>query len=153
TGVVAAPRTGPPAAPAKIPGTPVAVAAEPAGDRVRFAAVRGNNVVHRTLADAFILRPPVQPKGKPGPYTIPTLAAKGDKGDEGSPMGNAPDPVKPGGMATLTFLAFTPGGRLLAGQPNGTIAVWDSTMKPEPPVSDHKAPVRAWAACGITGDF
>src|SRR5262249_30100001 len=82
-----------------------------------------------------------------------TLAVKGDKGDEVIPMGNSPDPVKPGGAAPLTFLAWTPGGRLLAGQPNGTITVWNSTMKPEPPGSDHKAPVRAWAACGITGDF
>jgi hypothetical protein len=152
-GVVAAPRAGPPPAPARIPGTPVAVAAEPAGDRLRFAAVRGNLIVYRTLADAFILKPPVQAKGKPDPYTTPTLAAKGDTGDEVIPPGTSADPAKPGGAAPLTFLAWTPGGKLLAGQPTGTIAVWDATMKPEPPVSDHKAPVRAWAGCGVTGDF
>jgi hypothetical protein len=95
TGVIAAPRNGPPAISAKIPGTLVAIAPEPDGERVRFAAIRGNTVQHRTLAATFIQNPPM-PKGKPGPYAIPTT---GKGGDEAVPEGKVNDPQKPGGVA------------------------------------------------------
>jgi WD40 repeat protein len=140
TGVVAAPRNGPPAVPAKIPGTVIAVSPEPNGDRIRFAAVRGNNVLHRFLPEAFVQTPP--PKAK--------VYAISGKGEEITPAGVTADPVKPAGP---TFLAWLPAGKLVAGQPDGAVTVWGPTMKPEPPIREHKAAVRAWAECAESGDF
>jgi hypothetical protein len=151
TGVIAAPKGVAPMLMAKIPGTPVAVAPEPDGERIRFAAVRGNAVQHRTLAVAFIANPPV-PKGKAGPYATPNPNPKG--GDEAIPAGNAADPQKPGGPGP-TFLAWSSASppRLFAGQADGAVTVWSSTMRPEPQSRGHKGPVKAWAACYATGDF
>jgi hypothetical protein len=143
TGAFAAPRAGPPAVVAKIPGTPVAVAPD-VGERVRFAAVRGNAILHRLLDAEFVRNPPVG-KGKKPDYAVPN-----PKGDEIIPKDGGRNPAKPAG---LTFLAWGPGGRLFAGQPNGTISVWSAAMRPEAPSRDHKAAVRAWAECPATGGF
>jgi hypothetical protein len=143
TGAFAAPRAGPPPVVAKIPGTPVAVAPE-VGERVRFAAVRGNAVLHRLLDAGFVRNPPVG-KGKKSDYAVPN-----PKSDEIIPKDRARDPARPAG---LTFLAWGPGDRLFAGQPSGTISIWSSAMRPEAPSRDHKAAVRAWAECPATGGF
>lgn len=148
TGVVAAPKNGPPAVTARLPGAPVAVAPEPVGDRIRFAAVRGNTLQHRVIAEAFVLKPPVpKAKDKDKLYAFP------GKGDEVIPINNAADPQRPGGGAAPTFLAWGTGGRLFAGQADGAIAIWSPTMKAEAASRDHKAPVKAWATCPATGDF
>ena len=137
--VIAAPRNGPPASPAKLTGTLVAVAPEVTNDRVRFAAVRGNVVAHRLLPTAFVVSPP---KGKD--FAVPTVK------DELVPAGNGPDPAKPTGP---TFLAWTLGNRLLAGATDGAVTAWSVQMKPEPVHRAHKAAVRVWAASHATGDF
>ncbi len=141
---VATTRSGPFATLAKVPGAPAAVAPDLAGDRVRFAAVRGNAIQHRSIAAAFIQRPPAKAKDAGVAYALP------GKGDEVVPPGSAPEVPKPAGP---TFLAWTPGGRLLAGQPDGGVAVWSSALKAEAVNRDHKAAVRAWADCPQTGDF
>lgn len=140
TGAIAAPRGAAALAPAKLPGSPVAVAPELDGERVRFAAVRGNTIQHRTIASAFVQTP----KATKG-YALP------GKGDEVSPLtGKDRDPNRPN---NLTFLAWGPGNRLFAGQPDGTISIWSLPMRAEPPSRDHKAAVRAWAECAATGAF
>jgi hypothetical protein len=137
--------------PVKIPGTLVAVAPEPEGDRIRYTAIRGNTMQHRTLAATFIQTPLVPKTGKPGPYIIPRpTLRKGGGGDEAIPPGNANDPRSP---TNPTFLAWTPANKLFAGLPDGTIANWSATMRPEPQHRDHKAPVKAWATCVATGHF
>ncbi len=139
TGVVAVPRNGSPAAPAKINGAFVAVAPDLANDRVRFAAVRGNALAHRFLSTTFVLTPP---KAKGFATTVPK--------DEVTPAGITTDPTKPTGP---TFLAWTPADRLFAGAPDGSITIWSLPMKAETVNRDHKAPVKAWTACVGTGDF
>ncbi len=139
TGVIAVPRNGSPAAPAKVNGTFVAVAPELSSNRVRFAAVRGNLVAHRFVATTFVLNPP-KAKG---------FAVVGLK-DEVTPAANGPDPGKPNGP---TFLAWTGADRLLAGAPDGAVTVWSPLMKLEMVNRDHKAPVKAWAPCTGTGNF
>jgi hypothetical protein len=138
TGVVGAPRNGAPPAPARIVGPFVAVAPDVVNDRVRFAAVRGNLVAQRTVPAAFVSNPP-KAKG---------FATVGPK-DE-SAAASAPDTGKPNGP---TFLAWAPTDKLLAAAPDGTITVWSAAMKVETVNRDHKAPVKAWAACAGTGDF
>jgi len=140
TGVIAAPRSGPPATPAKIPGTPVAIAPEVVNDQIRFAAVRGNLLQLRLLPSKFVRNPPEKAKG----YALP------GKGDEINPLGKNRDPNRGPGP---TFFAWTPDGRLFVGQPNGTISIWSGLMKAEAPNNDHKAPVKAWASCLANGDF
>jgi WD40 repeat protein len=142
TGAFAAPRAGPPPVVTKIPGTLVAVAPE-AGERVRFAAVRGNAIIDRLLDAEFVRDPPL--KGKMPDYVIPN-----PKSDEIIPRDHTRDPARPPGP---TFLAWGPGDRLLAGQPNGTVSAWSAAMRPEAPINDHKAAVRAWASCPATGGF
>lgn len=139
TGAFGAPAIGGRAAVAKLPGAPVAVATDPDGDRLRFAAVRGNLLQHRLIRDAFVQLPP----GDRG-FVTP------GKGDEIIPAGAAKDPQRP---ANLTFLAWTPGGKLFAGSPDGTINMWSAATKADAPSRDHKAPVRAWADTAATGDF
>jgi hypothetical protein len=147
TGAVAAPRAGPFKTLAKIPGGPIAIAPDLAADRVRFAAVRGNTIQPRSLAIAFVQRPPpVKPKDTGVAYAFP------GKGDEVVPPNSGPDPTKPGGPAGPTFLAWGPGGRLFAGQTDGAIAIWSNSVRPEAANRDHKAAVRAWADCAA-GDF
>jgi hypothetical protein len=143
TGVVPAPRAGPPPIPVKIPGTPVAIAPELDDDRVRFAAIRGNTVQHRLITTAFIQNPLV--KGKAFAHVIPN-----PKTDESVPKDNTRDPNKP---ATVSFLAWGPNNRLFAGQNSGSISIWDATMRPEAQNSDHKSAVKAWATCSGNGDF
>jgi hypothetical protein len=147
TGAVGTTRTGPFVAFAKVPGSPIAIAPDLVGDRVRYAAVRGNTIQHRTLATAFIQRPPAKAKDMGVSYALP------GKGDEVVPPGSGPDQPKPGGGPGPTFLAWTPGGKLFAGQPDGSIAIWSNAMRPEAPSRDHKAAVRVWADCSTTGDF
>jgi hypothetical protein len=137
TGVVAAPRDAAPPAPARIPGAPVAIAPELSGDRVRFAAVRGNVVAHRLLSSSFVLNPPAKAKG----FAVP--AAR----DEITPQGVTADPR----FTNPTFLAWTYSNKLLAGAPDGSVSVWSAQMRPEPANRGHKGPVRAWAASPATG--
>lgn len=139
TGVVAAPRGGAPAIPAKLNGALVAVAPDLSGDRVRFAAVRGNVIASRLLSSSFVLNPPAKGKG----FAVP--AAR----DEITPQGVTADPR----VANPTFLAWTHSNKLLAGLPDGSVSVWSAQMRPEPAVREHKAPVRAWAASAATGAF
>jgi DNA-directed RNA polymerase subunit RPC12/RpoP len=129
---------------AKIPGAPVAISPAAASDRIHFAAVRGNTLQNRSLATAFVQRPPVKAKDTGVAYALP------GKGDEVAAQGSGPDQPKPAGP---TFLAWTPGGRLFAGQPDGAIAIWSSVLRPEAASRDHKAAVKAWADCPGTGDF
>jgi hypothetical protein len=139
-GVIAAPVTGPPAAPAKLFGAPVTIASELDGARIRFAAVRNNVIAHRVIESKFVQSPP-----KAKDYALP------GKGDEITPAGNpAKDPAKPNG---LTFLAWAPGNRLFGGQPDGTITIWSTAMRAEAPSRDHRMAVKAWAECVETGDF
>ena len=139
SGVVAAPANGPPAVPAKISGAFVAVFPELADERIRFAAVRGNTLQSRFVSQNFVLNPP-KAKG----FALP------GKGDEIIPAGVAPSVPKPPGP---TFLAWRPNGSLVAGQPDGSIAMWTNAMKPEPTVREHKSPVRVWAEHLDCGDF
>ncbi|QJW96861.1 WD40 repeat domain-containing protein [Frigoriglobus tundricola] len=139
TGVVAAPRNGPALAVAKLPGFPVAVAPEPDADRLRFAAVRGNTLQLRLISTTFVQ----SPKGRDRGYVLP------GKGDETLPMGLGKDPAKP----AATFFAWAPGGKLMAGQPDGSILLWSGPLRPEAASRDHKATVKAWATCPATGDF
>ncbi len=138
TGVFVAPRTGPSAVPVKIPGTPVALAPALADDRIRLAAARGNTLQHRVLPVSFVLHPPTKTRD---------LAIPG-KTDEIIPINIPRDPPKPPG---LTFLGWG-GDRLYAGQPDGTITIYNLAMRPEAPARDHRAAVRAWAA-SPNGDF
>jgi hypothetical protein len=138
TGVVAAPRNPAPSV-AKLPGFPIAVAPEPDAERIRFAAVRGNALQLRLIATAFVQHP----KGRDNGYVLP------GKGDEVPPTGLGKDPAKP----AATFFAWTPGGKLMAGQPDGSILAWSGPLRPEAASRDHKAAVKAWAACPTTGDF
>jgi hypothetical protein len=138
TGAIGAPVARPPAAPAKLPGTAVALAPELDGDRLRFAAVRNNLLQFRTIRDAFIDAPP------PGKgFTLP------GKGDEVIPAGAPKDGSK---VAGPTFLAWSSGGRVFAGLSDGTVNTW-AAMRPEAPSRDHKSPVKAWADSPSTGDF
>ena len=139
TGVVAAPRNGPGLSVAKLPGFPIAIAPEPDADRIRFAAVRGNTLQLRLIATTFVQNP----KGRDRGYALP------NKGDETLPIGLGKDPAKP----VATFFAWTPGGKLMAGQPDGSILAWSGPLRPEASSRDHKAAVKAWAACPVTGDF
>lgn len=138
TGVFVAPRTGSSAVPVKIPGTAVAIAAALADDRIRLAAVRGNTLQHRVLPVSFVLHPPTKTRD---------LAIPG-KTDEIIPINIPRDPPKPPGP---TFLGWG-GDRLYAGQPDGTITIYNLAMRPEAPARDHRAAVRAWAA-SPNGDF
>ncbi|MCI0699498.1 MAG: WD40 repeat domain-containing protein [Planctomycetia bacterium] len=138
-GVVATVANAPAEAPAKIPGTFVAVVPELNAERVRFAAVRANTVQQRFLSQDFILNPP-----KAKDFALP------GKGDEIIPAISAPSAPKPTGP---TFLAWHPNGKLIAGQPDGSIATWANTMKPEPPIREHKAAVKVWAEYLDCGDF
>lgn len=138
TGAFVAPRTGPLAVAVKIPGTPVAIAATLADDRIRLAAVRGNTLQHRVLPVSFVLHPPTKTRD---------LAIPG-KTDEITPINIPRDPPKPPGP---TFLGWG-GDRLYAGQPDGTITIYNLAMRPEAPARDHRAAVRAWAA-SPQGDF
>jgi hypothetical protein len=148
TGAIGTSRNGPFVTLAKIPGSPVAIAPALTGDRVHFAAVRGNTIQHRSLATAFIQRPPVKAKDDMKvTYALP------GKGDEVVPPGSGPDPPKPGGGPGPTFLAWVPNGRLFAGQQDGTVSIWSSALRAEAPNRDHKAAVKAWADCPGTGDF
>lgn len=142
-GVVAAPRTGPFLAPAKIPGGQVAIGPDLLNDRVRFAAVRNNTLVHRLLPAAFVANPPKKDK-------VPFALA--GRGDEVIPGATVADPPKPNGAPGPTFLAWGAGTRLFAGLNDGAVAIWSETMRPEPPSRDHKATVRAWARAN-SGDF
>ena len=137
--VVAAPRNGPSMTTAKLPGFPVAIAPEPDGERIRIAAVR-NNLQLRLVATTFLQNPP---KGKEKGYAVP------GKTDEITPAG-LKDPAKP---PATTFFAWTPGDKLLAGQPDGSILVWSNALKSEAASRDHKAAVKAWASCPATGSF
>jgi hypothetical protein len=142
TGAFTAPRAGPPPVVARSPGAPVAVAPD-VGERVHFAAVRGNVIVTRLLDAEFVRNPPL--KGKMPDYAVPN-----PKSDEIIPRDHTRDPARPPGP---TFLAWGPGDRLFAGQPNGTVSIWGATMRAESPSNDHKAAVRAWARCPATGGF
>ncbi len=109
--------------------------------------MRGATIQNRSLATKYIQWPPVKAKENGIVYALP------GKADETVPAGSGPDPATPGGKAGPTFLAWTPGGKLLAGQSDGAIAIWSSAMRPEPASRDHKAAVRAWADCPVTGAF
>lgn len=138
TGVIAAPLNAPPAAPAKLLGAPVAVSSELAGERIRFAAVRGNVLAPRSIAAAFVQTPP-----KAEGYALP------GRSDETN-LFPGKDPNRP---RELTFLAWPPGDRFFAGQPDGAISVWTGTGRSESALREHKGAVRAWAECTATGDF
>lgn len=139
TGAVVAPRVAPPTAPAKLPGGPIAISSDLDAERVRFVTIRGNTVAYRLIASTFIQTPPKVEKG----YALP------GKGDEINP-GAGKDPTKP---RDPTFIAWPPGDRFFVGQSDGTIHIWSSARRADAPHRDHKAAVRAWAACIATGDF
>jgi WD domain, G-beta repeat len=139
-GTVAALWNTPPAVPVKIPGEHFAAHPFPTGER--FAAVRGNTVALRYVPTALLKKPPKGPKEflltTPKDETIPA--------DAKVPL--AVPPQRP------TFLAWHPTGKLLAGQPDGSILSWGATGPAYSLLArEHKAPVRAWAAAPGTWDF
>jgi WD40 repeat protein len=139
-GTVAALWNKPPDVPLKIPGDSLVAFSFPKGDR--FAAVRGNAIVLRYLPTDLIKKPLRAAKG------FPTTLPKDEvvPADAKAPL-NAP-PQRP------TFLAWHPTGKLLAGQPDGSILSWGASGPSYIVTSrDHKAAVRAWAASPSTWDF
>jgi hypothetical protein len=143
-GVVAAARDGRGRTPVKIPGDPVAVFVDP--NRDRFLAIRGGKAMLRYVPTELIRNPPASKTVKG--FVIP---APGPKGDEVFPAGVKVDYNLPG---PLTFLAWHPTGKVLAGLPDGAIVTWPLPgPKSEPVTRVHKAPVRAWATAAGTWDF
>jgi hypothetical protein len=137
TGVSIAPRSGPIVPTARVTGTPVAVSPEVDG-RIRYVAVRGNALQHRLLPLDFVLKPP----------KLARDFAVAQARDEIQPK-EGKDAAKP---ANLTLLAWASAAKVVGAQQTGTVTVWNLAMRPEAPASDHKAPVKAWAACA-SGDF
>lgn len=137
TGVSIAPRSGPILPTARVPGTPVAVSPDVDG-RVRYVAVRGNALQQRLLPLDFVTKPPKAARD----------FAVAQARDEIQPM-DAKDATKP---ANLTLLAWASATKVVGAQQTGTVTSWSQTMRADAPANDHKAPVRAWAACA-TGDF
>jgi len=139
-GTVAAPWNAPPDAPVKIPGEHFAAHPFPAGER--FAALRGNAVVLRNVPTGLLQKPPRGARG------FLVTAAKDETTPADAKVPLAPAPQRP------TFLAWHPAGKLLAGQPDGSILSWGPAGPAREVLSrDHKAPVRVWAACPGTWDF
>jgi WD40 repeat protein len=144
-GTVAAPWSDPPEVPVKIPGDPLAVFPFPKGEQ--FAAVRGSTFVLRYVPSALVAKPPPAKGGKGAKEFLVTTPK-----DETLPLGVratlAAPPQRP------TFLAWHPTGKLLVGQPDGSILSWGATGPGHTRLSgEHKAAVRAWAASPSTWDF
>jgi hypothetical protein len=132
-GTVAAFWNDPPDVPLKVAGEPFAATTTPAGER--FAVPRPGGLSLRALPAAALRNR--DPKGKGFTALVPK--------DEAA---LAAPPQRP------TFLAWHPAGKLLAGQPDGAVLAW---AVPGPGYTvltrEHKAAVRAWAACPGTWDF
>lgn len=140
-GLVAAAWVNPPEVPVKIPGDLVVPYTTASGGE-RFAALRGNTVTHRQMPTAMIQKPSA-PKAKGFVVTIPK-----DEPLAETKANLAPPPQRP------TVLAWHPTGRLLAGQPDGSIVSWGPVGAKVPVVSrEHKAAVRAWAASPAAWDL
>jgi WD40 repeat protein len=137
TGVSIAPRSGPILPTARVTGIPVAVSPEVDG-RIRYVAARGNVLQHRLLPLDFVLKPP----------KLTREFAVAESRDEIQPK-EGKDATKP---PNLTLLAWASAAKVVGAQQSGTVTAWNLTMRPEAPASDHKAPVKAWAACA-SGDF
>ena len=142
-GMVAGAWSDPPEVPVKIPGDPVVIFPFPKEER--FAALRGNAPVLRMVPTATIKKP-VGPVGKGKGFLLTTAK------DETIPIDAkgafAASPAKP------TFLAWHTTGKLIAGQPDGSIVSWGATGPAGVVVSrEHRAPVRAWAASPATWEF
>ncbi|MBA4064028.1 MAG: hypothetical protein C0501_10010 [Isosphaera sp.] len=139
-GTVAAFWADPPDAPVKIPGEPFAAFTAPAGER--FAAARPGALALRSVPVAALRRRDPKAKG----FTV--LNPK----DEAVPADVKAQLLSPGPRPT--FLAWHPTGQLLAGQPDGSILSWGANGPGYSVLTrEHKAPVRAWAACPGTWDF
>ena len=139
-GTVAASWGDPPEVPVKISGEPFAAFAFPSGER--FAVVRGNALLIRYVPVGLIKKPNPSAKG------FPTLQPK----DETTPADVKGNLAAPGQKPT--FLAWHPTGKLLGGQPDGSVLSWGAgTPRSEVVSREHKAPVRAWAASPSTWDF
>ncbi|MBA4189013.1 MAG: hypothetical protein C0467_13530 [Planctomycetaceae bacterium] len=139
-GTAAAYWNDPPDIPVKIPGEPFAAFTFPSGER--FATIRRNALTIRYVPTALVKKPNTKVKG------FPLLAPK----DETVPVdvkGNAVVPA-----SRLSFLAWHPTGKLLGGQPDGSIVSWGAVGPRFDIISrDHKAPVRAWAHSPANWDF
>lgn len=139
-GLVAAPLINPPTAPVKIPGEPITVFPSPGGDR--FAAVRGNTLALRYVPGGLVAKPPASKSA----FTI--TAPKDEVQPNNVKARVAAPPARP------TFLAWHPAGRVIAGQPDGSILeLGGNAVRFTAATREHKAPVRAWAAAGTTWDF
>lgn len=114
-------------------------------NRDRFAVVRNDRVVVRYLPMDMMKNAP-EPRARNGfVTTLPT--------DETIPLfAPAPGFASPGGKPS--FLAWHPGGRLIAGRPDGTISsLAVGGLLSTPFISnEHRAAVRAWDL-SPNGDF
>jgi len=140
-GAIASVWNDPAETPLKIPGEMFVAFPSPGGER--FATVRANGVVVRYVPTGLISKPLAKSPGFA--VTVPR--------DEVLPA-NTP-PLLTGTGGRLTFLAWQPTGRLLAGLGDGSILTWTGSPRPSVQVvsREHKAAVRAWATCAATGDF
>lgn len=144
-GVVVASLENPPREPVKVRGELIAVAADPRlGDR--FAAVRDSRIVVRYVPLSLAKNPSTL-KATNG-FVIPPPKF------ESPVIGSRSDFPLPGPKPT--FLAWHSSGRLLAGQPDGTVMAWLPRPRPELMARQHTDAVRAWASSGwkdfATGD-
>jgi hypothetical protein len=146
-GTVAAPCLPPPEVPVKIPGDPLAVFPFPGGER--FAAIRGNTLVLRYVPTTLITKPPAKgAKGAKGAKEFLVTAPRDETIPNDTKAALVPPPQRP------TFLAWHPTGKLLAGQPDGSILSWGASGPSYTRVArEHMAAVRVWAASPSTWDF
>src|SRR5262249_45438608 len=136
---VAALWNNPPESPLKIPGEMFAAFPFPSGER--FATLRGNALLLRSVPTDLVKKPAGKAKGFV--LTQPR---------EGPIPADVKAPLTPPGRPT--FLAWHPTGKLLGGLPDGTVVSWGATGPAFTATGRvHKAAVRAWAASPWTWDF
>jgi hypothetical protein len=122
-----------------IPGELATVITDQRG--TRFAALRAGRVLVRYVPFDLAEHPPEARTGRGFVFTVPRDETIPAGQREFAPLGNR-----------TTFLAWHPTGRLLGGEPNGSV-VTIPTPGLRPAASKvHRAAVRAWAA-SPWGDF